>query len=519
MKYARSLPHFTRKKSRPMACRPAHGCFRGLPFTALLLTVLVFNAPMAVPSDAITDSRIEDEVREDLLMDQLVSAHLIDVEVDDGIVELSGSVSNLLEKQRAVRIAEQLKGVRAVVNRIDVRPVVQTDGHIQRDVVSALTMDPAVDAHEIAISVDTGVVMLTGTVDSWAEKRLAARITRGIKGVTEIQNNTVVDFKEDRPAREIRVEIERRLELDPRINAALVDVEIEDGTVRLSGSVGSAADKNAAYVAARLTGVEQVDTEQLEVNWLVRGELERERRVVFKSDDQIKEAVALALAHDPRTNQYAIDVAVENGVVTLTGTVQTLSARRAAVRDAQNTVGIMRVDDRLDVRITARENETIEQDLERAFLWDPVLERHEITPVVRNGKAYLYGRVDNAYEKWRAGDVASRVPGLAAVANRLEIADEWARRGDSEIEQAVEDELFWSAKVDEDGIAVEVESGIVTLTGDVESWTEHHAAIDEAFDAGARVVRSELSVAGDDGATQTYWYNQFHYRFPDRVYF
>ncbi|MBD3243869.1 MAG: BON domain-containing protein, partial [Chitinivibrionales bacterium] len=201
------------------------------------------------------------------------------------------------------------------------------------------------------------------------------------------------------------------------------------------------------------------------------------------------------------------------------GTVHTLSARRAAVRDARNTVGIMRVDNNLDVRITSRENERIEQDLERAFLWDPVLERHEVAPVVRNAKAYLYGRVDNAYEKWRAADVASRVPGVATVDNRLSVADEWQQRTDSEIEQAVEDELFWSSKVDEDNITVDVEEGIVTLAGAVGSWTEHHQAIDDAFEAGARVVRSELSVAGDEGAVQTYRYNQFQYRFPDGVYF
>ncbi len=519
MRHSRFLSPSTSVHSEPPDVRPSSKGSRAPAPAVLLVAVCVLGAPAAASRDTVSDARLEEEIRQNLLMDQIVSSHLIDVQVEKGIVELTGSVSNLLEKQRAVRVAEQLKGVRSIVNRIDVRPVVQTDGRIQRDVVSALTMDPAVDAHELAVSVDTGVVMLTGTVDSWAEKRLAERITKGVKGVKRIRNTVVVDLKQQRPAREIREEIERRLELDPRLDAALVDVKVKNDIVHLSGTVGSAADKNAAYVAAWVSGVEQVDTGQLEVSWLARDELERKRRVVFRSDDRIREAVELALAYDPRTNPYAIDVTVENGVVTLSGTVHTLSARRAAVRNARNTVGIMRVANRLDVRVTPRENEAIEQDLEQAFLWDPVLERHEIAPVVRNGKAYLYGRVDNAYEKWRAADVASRVPGIAAVDNGLEVADEWARRTDSRIEQAVEDQLFWSAEVDQESITVEVDDGIVTLAGGVESWTEHHEAIDDAFDAGARVVRSELSVAGDDGATQTYRYNQFQYRFPDGVYF
>ncbi len=486
---------------------------------ATLIALLAFGVSAELSNDSITDSRIAREIDQDLIVDQIVSAHLIDVQVNDGIVGLSGSVSNLLEKERAATIAKQLKGVQGVVNRIDVRPVLRNDSKLRNDIVYAFTLDPAVEATEIAVDVDTGVVTLTGTVDSWAEKRLATRVTKGIKGVKEIRNNMVVDFQEARSDDEIREEIVRRLELDPRIYSSLVEVKVTDGKVALSGMLGTAVDKSAAHAAAWVNGVEEVNSDGIEVSWMARDELDRNQRILPRTDDQIREAVVLALTHDPRTAAYAIDVEVDDGVVTLSGTVRTLKARRAAGRDARNTVGAMSVENDLDVEVPPLENDAIKRNLERAFFWDPVLERHEIEPIVRNAKAYLYGRVDNTFERLRAGDIASQVSGVAAVENNLSVANTWMRHTDHDIERQIENRMFWSTRVDQSDIRVEVDDGVATLTGEVDDWTEHYAAIDRAFDGGARVVKSELSVDGSQGALQSYGYYEFQYLFPDRVYF
>jgi len=83
---------------------------------SVLLVSLVTVALMSGTSFAreeIKDQEIMQAIENDLLFDESVSAHLIDVEVADGIVTLKGLIDNILTKERAVRIAESIKGVRA----------------------------------------------------------------------------------------------------------------------------------------------------------------------------------------------------------------------------------------------------------------------------------------------------------------------------------------------------------------------------------------------------------------------
>ncbi|HEX2277098.1 MAG TPA: BON domain-containing protein [Candidatus Tectomicrobia bacterium] len=121
-----------------------------------------------------------------------VPAHLIDVNTRDGIVTLSGWVDNLLAKERAGEIAESVKGVRAVVNRIAITTV-RPDGEILTDVRAAFQADPATDSYEISTIVKDGVVTLFGTVDSWPERWLSARVATGVRGVKAVTNELTVE--------------------------------------------------------------------------------------------------------------------------------------------------------------------------------------------------------------------------------------------------------------------------------------------------------------------------------------
>ena len=92
--------------------------------------------------------------------------HLIDVNTRDGVVTLSGWVDNLLAKERAGKIAESVKGVRAVISRIAITTV-RPDGEVLNDVRAALQADPATDAYGINATVQDGVATLFGAFDSW----------------------------------------------------------------------------------------------------------------------------------------------------------------------------------------------------------------------------------------------------------------------------------------------------------------------------------------------------------------
>lgn len=108
-----------------------------------------------------TDTNIEIAVQDELAWDQAVPSHLVDIQSSKGIVTLTGTVNNLLAKERALAIAETVKGVRSVVNRIEVTPVIpKTDTEIHTDVVDALFVDPVTESFTLDVSVNDNVVTL-----------------------------------------------------------------------------------------------------------------------------------------------------------------------------------------------------------------------------------------------------------------------------------------------------------------------------------------------------------------------
>jgi len=222
----------------------------------------------------------------------------------------------------------------------------------------------------------------------------------------------------------------------------------------------------------------------------------------------VKKAVNDAFLYDPRVNSYDIEVSVDNGVVTLSGVVDNLKAKKVAEKDARNTVGVLVVDNEIEVRpdkpIT---DELISEHVSKELRWDPVVERHEITVLARNRKVYLYGNVDNGFEKSRAENIASGVFGVVDVENNLQISKEWEWKSGEEIKDDIETELFWSIFVDSDDIQVFVDDGVVDLYGTVTTWGEVKAAVNNAYEGGAKKVRNHLKMKGYKAFPPYYYYH------------
>lgn len=450
----------------------------------------------------ITDRDITGAVETELIFDEVVASHLIDVETIDGVVTLSGTVSNVMSRERAVMIAESVKGVRAVVNEIGVAPIKRTDPVIGDDVRTALVTDPVTESWEIDVIVNDAKVTLTGMVDTWAEKRFAERVAQTVKGVKEIENNISVSYDTTRPDSEILTEVEAALEWDPYVDDHLIDIAVDNGEVTMSGTVGSAAEKTRAKSGAWLAGASSVDAGELEVEPWAKSPMERRTETVVKPDSDIRNAVKDALLYDPRVVSLTVDVMVDNGEVTLDGTVADLRAKRAAAEDARNTAGVWHVVNGLKVRpVTSLSDSDIEDRIESAFIRDAVVERYDLSVAVRNRKAYLYGMVDSYYERERAEDVASSVQGVVDVQNNLGVDYTWPWKNDEQIASNIETEYFWSIVIDDDDIMISVEDGVADLSGVVDDWQEYNAAVENAFDGGARKVRSNLQVEGVPGYT------------------
>jgi osmotically-inducible protein OsmY len=262
---------------------------------------------------------------------------------------------------------------------------------------------------------------------------------------------------------------------------------------------------------AWVAGVKSVSADDVNILFWADDPLKRESKYIVKSDEEINYAIVDAMLYDPRVSTFDIDVEVENGYVTLNGTVDNLKAKRSAEADAANAIGVVGVKNKIKVRPEIDfEDDDIEKNIEKSFEIDPILDENKFEITVTNNKAYLYGHVDNYSEKMHASNVASLILGVADVENNIEVIKDWKYKTDRMIKEDIEDEFFWSFLVDGDDINVTVENGIVTLTGEVESLPEFRAAVDNAFEGGAKRVHSKLDIVSNDD----YGYRMYYPNYP-----
>jgi osmotically-inducible protein OsmY len=472
----------------------------------LFLTLFFVFSSLLAQQESLKDGDITLAIEAELVLDEAVSSHLIDVSTKNGIVSLGGRVDNILNKERATRVAETIKGVRSVINNIEVIPVERSDEALSKDINAALLEDPATDSYEIGTVVDDGEVVLTGTVDSWQEKILAEKVVKSVRGVKEVDNNIGVRYKSERSDFEIQKDIQRNLENDIWVDDALIKVEVEDGEVTLSGTVGSADEKTRAITDAWVIGVNDVEAQPLEVKYWARDEMRRTRDFETIKDEEIKQAINDAFFQDPRVFSFHVDVIVENGKVTLSGVVDNLRARSAAEEVARNTYGVWDVDNHIRVRPnTVPVNDTLKARVKRAMIRDPYVELHDLSIFAINGKVHLNGKVNTSYEKRRAQTVAERVKGVVDVRNNITYEHKWTWKPDWKIRRDVSSQLFWSPFVDSDQVTLSIEDGVVTLSGSVDSWSEKSATEDNAYEGGAKKVINNLDVKGK-WYLDRYWY-------------
>ena len=475
----------------------------------------------------LTDADIETAVERQLLKDQAIPAYRITPECAGGVVSLRGTVSNLLAKDRALEITETVKGVRSVINLIEVSVFQDKKDHrLQKDIIDALQMNPATNVYDITVAVADKQATLTGTVDSYREKQLAETVTKGVSGTQSIENHITISYPAQRPDSQILAEIEQGLLWDALVDHQLVDVQVKNGKVSLTGTIGSAAEKTRAISDSWVSGVTAVDASDLTVARWARDADLRANKYVPRSDGEIKNAVMLVLAKDPRIPADAnVAVMVQTGTVTLKGSVDYLQARRAAAQDAGNTVGVLRVRNHLKVaplQVTINDTE-LAQNIENALDRDAYVDVYDIQVNVRSGVAELYGKVNTYFEKMRAENLASTIAGIYFVNNHIAVARNWApyhyspymhqdrftgdayewynftapssQNTDREILENIKEEIWWSPFVEEENVQVSVEDGQATLTGTVNSKLERNAAIENAREGGAESVNNQLAIS------------------------
>jgi hyperosmotically inducible protein len=175
--------------------------------TSIVAALACLSLGLAVTShakesanDYLDDSTITAKVKADLLDNKDTHSASINVETYRGVVQLSGFVASESEKEKAAKVAGEVKGVKDVINSVSVASKTslgtKLDDSVLTGKVKAALMDAA-DVKSMQINVEThgGVTQLAGFVTSEKMKEKAGKIAGDVNGVKSVENVLVVKPK------------------------------------------------------------------------------------------------------------------------------------------------------------------------------------------------------------------------------------------------------------------------------------------------------------------------------------
>ena len=193
-------------------------------------------------------------------------------------------------------------------------------------------------------------------------------------------------------------------------------------------------------------------------------------------DAQLRHDLEDELEWEPSLNATEIGVAVHDGVVTLTGSVESYTEKRKAERVAKRVRGVKAVANEIEVRMPGTSQRT-DAEIARAALdaltWEITVPDDRIKISVSQGWVYLEGDVDWQYQRTAAEEAVHSLVGVRGVTDEILVKPQASA---AEVQSRIEAAFRRNAELDAQQVRVELLDGKVTLHGQLHSWAERDEA-------------------------------------------
>lgn len=213
-------------------------------------------------------------------------------------------------------------------------------------------------------------------------------------------------------------------------------------------------------------------------------------------DMALKHNVEDALEFEPSIDASNIGIAVENGVVTLTGHVSSYPQKLVVERVVSHVRGVKGYAEEIEVRFPGTVGTADDEIASRAISslkWSTVVPDGRVQVKVQKGWITLTGTLDWNYQKGGATEALRGLVGVTGISNLIELRP---RVTSHDVRKAIEGALKRHANLEASSIEISVSGNRVTLAGNVRAWHERRIAEQAAYATpGVSVVDDRLTIS------------------------